>query len=147
MSNHQSIQKFDYLSVLLRAPDAIKNRKAFLLCAGTLLVTAIGYGIGTFLAIKLFSGSIAAIFIASGIITILAVLIFWTGFSGVGLLLMDQAHDIEPRSMMDAVIGGLMCMGKFLLVLLLDALFGVLFLGACALLLVVCKIPGIGPTL
>jgi hypothetical protein len=145
MSN-PAIQKFDYLTVLLRAPEAIKNRFAFLLWGATLLIAVAIYGFGSFLALKMFGYS-SATPIAMGIAAILGVLVLWVGTSGVGLMLMDQANDIEPRGMMDAVIGGLMCTGKFLLVMLLDVLMATVFLGASALLLFICKIPGVGAAL
>lgn len=147
MSNYQAVQqRFDYLSVLLRAPEAIKNRRALLLLVGTLFMTAVIFGVGSLLAAKLFS-SAEAILAASAIFMILAALVFLSGSSGVGLLLMDQAHDIELRGTMDAIIGGVMCAGKFLMVLLIDTLIFGLFICAGALLILACKIPWVGPVL
>lgn len=147
MSGNVTIKDWDYLALLLRALDAVKNRKAFLLGGGTLLLATTFFALGNLLAIKMFPGSPTSMVVMIGIVAILAILIYWAGFSGVGLLLMDQAHDIELRSVMDALIGGLMSTGKFVTILLLDGLFWVLFLGACSLLLLACKIPGIGPLL
>lgn len=147
MSNYQAAQqKFDYLSVLLRAPEAMKNRRALLLLVGTLFMTAVVFGVGSLLAVKLLSAAEARL-AASVIFMILAALVFLSGSSGSGLLLMDQAHDIELRGMMDAIIGGVMCAGKFLMVLLIDTLIFGLFICAGALLILVCKIPWVGPVL
>lgn len=147
MSNNVNIQELGYLAALPRALEAVKNRNAILLCGGALLLAMTIFGVGNLLAIKLFAGSATTTLIVAIVFAFLASLTFWAGFSGVGLLLMDHAHAIEPRSMIDALIGGLMSTGTFLIVALLDAIFWALFLGVCSLLLLACKIPGIGPVL
>lgn len=117
MSANIAIKDWDYLTLLLRALDAVKNRKAFLLGAGTLLLATTFFAVGNLLAVKMSTGSPTSMFIMIGAVSILAILICWVGFSGVGLMLMDQAHDIESRSVMDALIGGLMSTGKFVMIL------------------------------
>ena len=70
-----------------------------------------------------------------------------TGINAAGLLQMDHARGISPRSTADALVYGLMCIPK--LIVLGLALFAVevaVFI-VIALLLVICKIPFLGPLL
>ena len=69
------------------------------------------------------------------------------GTAAVGIMLLDKAKNLEPRSLKDAFMAGLACVPKVILyLLLLVALFIALFVVA-AILYYVCKIPFIGPVL
>ncbi len=65
--------------------------------------------------------------------------------SGVGILLMDKAKNIAPRSMMDAFLAGLWCIPKFLGFYVVVALVLVALAVVGAIGYFLAKIPGIGP--
>jgi hypothetical protein len=70
-----------------------------------------------------------------------------TGINAAGTLQMDHARGVTPRSMADALVYGLLCIPKlialgFLLLLVAIAVFIVV-----AVLLLICKIPFLGPLL
>ncbi len=70
-----------------------------------------------------------------------------TGVNAAGMLQMDAARGLSPRSLVDALVGGLMCIPKVIvLVLAVIAAEIVLFI-ALALVLFICKIPALGPLL
>lgn len=146
MSNLQSIQNSGNLSTLLRAPEAIKNWRALVLLAGTFAAVGVIVAIGGVLASKFYDSPNMAMMIG-GLFSLVAALVATSGVSGAGILLMDQARNIESRGIMDAFIAGVMSVLKFVLVFILDGLAMLLFAIACALLLFVCKIPGVGPVL
>jgi hypothetical protein len=78
---------------------------------------------------------------------LLALGIAGAGVSGAGVLLMDQARSIEPRSMMDAGVFGFMCLLRFIVLgLIFSAILLALALVA-ALVFFICKIPYLGPFL
>jgi hypothetical protein len=146
MSNLQAIQYKGSISILLRAPEAIKNWRALVLLAATFVAVAVIVGTGGILASKFFDSPSMAMMIG-GLFSLVAALVATSGVSGAGILLMDQARNIESRGIMDAFVSGVMSVLKFVLIFILDGLALLLFAVACALLLLVCKIPGIGPAL
>jgi len=92
-------------------------------------------------------------FLGRGSATLLVVaglagaLLFFTGVHAAGVLLMDQARGLPPRSAMDAVVYGFMCVPKTLALMLL-MLLAVIAVGVVVwLLFLICKIPGLGPIL
>lgn len=145
MSNNQNVQYSGNLSILLRAPEALKNWHALALLAGTFLVAGLIVMLESYIAYKFNSSSMAMI--VGGVFFLLSALVTVSGVSGAGILLMDQARNIELRSMMDAFIAGAMSVLKFVLIFILDGLALLLFVIVCGLLLLVCKIPGVGPAL
>ncbi len=146
MSNNVNIQHGGNLSILLRAPEALKNWRALVLLAGSLLVAGVIVMLGGFIASRFYDSPNMAMMIG-GLLGLLAALIGVSGMSGAGILLMDQARNIEMRGMMDAFISGVMSVLKFILIFILDGLALLLFVIASCLLLLICKIPGIGPAL
>jgi hypothetical protein len=146
MSNNQNMQYSGNLSILLRAPEALKNWKALAILAGTLLIAGLIAMLGGYIASKLYNSFNMAM-IVGGIFFLLSGLVAVSGVSGAGILLMDQARSIELRSILDAFIAGAMSVLKFVLIFILDGLALLLFTILCGLLLLVCKIPGIGPVL
>ncbi|QNP48733.1 zinc ribbon domain-containing protein [Diaphorobacter aerolatus] len=78
----------------------------------------------------------------------IATFVVWSGgFSAVGVLLMDKARGLSPRSIGDAAMFGLASVPKFLLlgVLVFVAVLG--FMLVAALLYFICKIPFLGALL
>ncbi|HEY0268785.1 MAG TPA: zinc ribbon domain-containing protein, partial [Methyloradius sp.] len=74
-------------------------------------------------------------------------LVVSSGVSAVGTMLMDQANGIDIRAVIDAIFAGIFCVFKIILVGLLDFLFLFLLAIVSALLLLICKVPGLGPVL
>lgn len=145
MSNNQNVQYGGNLSILLRAPEALKNWQALALLAGTFLVAELIAMLGGYIASKFNLSSMTMII--GGAFFLLSALVVVSGVSGAGILLMDQARNIELRRMLDAFIAGAMSVLKFVLIFILDGLALLLFVIVCGLLLLVCKIPGVGPAL
>lgn len=81
------------------------------------------------------------------ITALLAIGIAAAGVSGAGVLLMDRAREIEPRSLIDAGVFGLVCLLKALLLVLIYFLIFVAVTVVAAIIFFVCKTPGIGPLL
>ena len=64
-----------------------------------------------------------------------------------GILLLDQARGLAPRALRDALIYGLICVPKLILLIVLLLVACALIFVALAILLFFCKIPGLGPVL
>ena len=89
---------------------------------------------------------------ALGAFAALLALIAWmvaigTGFNAAGLLQMDDARGISPRSVVDALVQGLMCIPKLIVLALAFIAVELVVLVVIALLLVICKIPYLGTAL
>jgi hypothetical protein len=130
----------DAFSSMFQAIGGLRNRRALLAMLGCLFAGVLLAGLFSFMAARwgfffAFLGGLL-MFVAGA-----------TGVNAAGLLLMDQAKGVPARSLPDAVMGGLLCIPKFIalgLALLLAAL--VVFI-AVALVYLVCKIPFLGPIL
>ncbi len=145
MSNEQQTKHFGDLSVLLRAPEALKNTQALIILAVTFMAVGLMIKFGIYLFSAFTTAYVGPI---TGSIALLgAALIAAAGFSGAGILLMDQARNIEMRSLTDAFIAGLLSVAKVVVIFLLDGLAVVALCLAALLVLLICKIPGLGPIL
>lgn len=129
----------DAFSSLFQAIGGLRNRRALVAMLGCLVAAVLLVGLLTLVL----GGSIGG-FLLAGLLFLVAA---GTGVNAAGLLLMDQAKSVPSRSLVDALVYGLMCIPKVIALALM--LFGVALLVflALALLFVVCKIPGIGPLL
>lgn len=83
----------------------------------------------------------------SAIAALLLLLFYLTGIHAAGVLLMDQARGVAMRSVTDALVYGLLCVPKTigLIIGLVLAAVGVYIV--LALLILLCKLPGLGPVL
>jgi hypothetical protein len=127
-------------SSLFQAVNGLRNRRALI----ALIACTVG---GVLLAGLLMAMSGALGLIASVLAFLVYVVAIGTGVNAAGLLQMDHARGISPRSIADALVYGLMCIPK--LIVLGLALFVVelaVFL-VIALVLLICKIPFLGPLL
>jgi hypothetical protein len=129
---------------LMRAAEGLTQWRSIVLGFSTLLVAGLLATAGGYLSQSLggTGGALIALFLG-----ILALVLVASGYSGAGVMLMDRAKGLAPRSMMDALVFGLMCLPKFIAFALV---LGILFVGlalAGALVYLVCKIPGVGPLL
>ena len=125
---------------LFQAVHGLRNRAAVTAMLGCTFV-------GVIVAALLMSMAGALGFLAGLLAFIVWVVAIGTGVNAAGLLQMDNARGISPRSLPDALVYGLMCIPKLVVLgLALAAVEIAVFIGI-ALLLVICKIPFLGPLL
>ena len=130
----------DAFSSMFQAIGGLRNRRALIAMVGCMFAGVLVFGLFSFMAARLgflmgFLGGLC-LFIASA-----------TGVNAAGVLLMEQAKGVPSRSVMDAIVYGLMCIPKFILLgLALFAVSLVVFI-AIAIVYLICKIPVLGPIL
>ena len=130
----------DAFSSLFQAISGLRNRRALFAMLGCLFAGVLVAGLFSFLAVRMgfflaFLGGLA-LFIAAA-----------TGVNAAGVLLMDQAKGVPARSLPDAVVYGLMCIPKLIVLGLALLVVSLVVFIAIALIYLVCKIPFIGPIL
>ena len=127
---------------LLRASEGLTQWRPMALGFLTWVVVALLLAVGGFLSSSL--GGAAGVGLM-GLFGLLAMILIAAGMSGAGILLMDKAKNIAPRSMLDAFLAGLWCIPKFLgfYVVMALVLAALAVVGAIGYFLA--KIPGIGP--
>jgi hypothetical protein len=123
-------------SSLFGAINGLRNRRALIALMGCLvggiLVAGLLFRMGSFFALL------------GGLVWIVAV---GTGVNAAGLLHMDHARGISPRSTVDALVYGLMCIPKLIALAILLFLVELAVFIVIAVLLFICKIPFLGPVL
>lgn len=125
---------------LFHALDALRNLRAFVALLGCLVVGVLLAGVFSLLASRLgfffgFLGGLSVL-VASA-----------AGLSAAGVLLMDQARGLPSRPLGDALVYGLMCIPKFILLALTLWVVLVMVFIAIAVVYGVCMIPVLGPLL
>ena len=130
----------DAFSSMFQAISGLRNRRALLAMLGCLFAGILVAGLFSFMAARMgfffaFLGALT-LFVAGA-----------TGVNAAGLLLMDQAKGVPARSLRDAVMGGLLCIPKFIALGLALLLVSLVVFVAVALVYLVCKIPFLGPIL
>lgn len=132
---------------LLGALDAASNWPAFLLLSITFilsLICAVVLGAVTAFFVQK-SATLAGLFGLIAFLVVAAVTLI--GLNATGILLADGVWGRTQRSMTNAVLASAFTFHRLLAVLLIEFLCFVAFLIVLALVLVVCKIPGLGPAL
>ena len=136
-----SIQKqLSQSASLISAVDAIRNWRAAALMLGSIVATLLFF----FLA-SIVSTNVTPIL--GALFGLVGLLILFYGANAVGILLMDEAHGAESRPLMAAIFTSLATGHRLVLVGLLVGLVYLAGLLVLALLLLLCKIPGVGPLL
>ena len=127
---------------LLRASEGLTQWRPMALGFLTWVVVALLLAVGGFLSSSLGGAAGGGLM---GLFGLLAMILIAAGMSGAGILLMDKAKNIAPRSMLDAFLAGLWCIPKFLgfYVVVALVLAALAVVGAIGYFLA--KIPGIGP--
>jgi hypothetical protein len=130
----------DAFSSMFQAISGLRNRRALLAMLGCLFAGVLVAGLFSLMAARFgfffaFLGGLM-LFVASA-----------TGVNAAGLLLMDQAKGVPARSLSDAVMGGLLCIPKFIALGLALLLVTLAVFIAVALVYLVCKTPFLGPIL
>ncbi len=127
-------------SSLFQAVSGLRNRRAIVALLGCLFAGVIVVSLLAIMA----PGSGFVAFAMAALIWLVAL---GTGVNAAGLLQMDHARGISPRSTVDALVYGLLCIPKLLaLGIIFFAAVLAVFL-AIAILLLVCKVPVLGPML
>jgi hypothetical protein len=127
-------------SSMFQAISGLRNRRALLAMLGCLFAGILLAGLFSLLATRMgffFAFLGALVMFVSGA----------TGVNAAGLLLMDQAKGVPARSLSDAVVGGLLCIPKFITLVIALLLVSLVVFIAVALVYLVCKIPFLGPIL
>lgn len=122
------------MDLLLRSGEALRNWRA--------LVTLMGTGVTTIVIFMALANSGNGFLVFLGVL--LAYLIISIGISATGILLMDQALGMAPRSIGAALVDGFFAALRLFVIMLIGFGVALLALIAAAILVVVCKIPGLG---
>ena len=130
----------DAFSSMFQAISGLRNRRALLAMLGCLFAGILIAGLFSFMAARM-----GFFFALLGALTMF--LAGATGVNAAGLLLMDQAKGVSARSLSEAVLGGLLCIPKFIALVLALLLVALAVFVAVALVYLVCKIPFLGPIL
>lgn len=122
---------------LLRSLEGLRNGKAIVLLLGSnviaMMVFFIGASLGAFWHLLIFGLAAYAVSLV--------------GASAAGGVLMDSAHHISPRSLGDSIVIGVIDLLKILGIFFLGLLALIAYMIALAIILYICKIPGLGPVL
>ena len=125
---------------LFQAVHGLRNRSAVIAMLGCTFV-------GVIVAALLLSMAGSLGFLAGLLAVVVWVVAIGTGVNAAGLLQMDNARGISPRSLPDALVYGLMCIPKLVVLGLALLAVEIAMFIVIALLLVICKIPFLGPLL
>ena len=128
----------DAFSSMFQAISGLRNRRALVAMLGCLFAGILVAGLFSFMAARMgffFAFLGALVMFASAA----------TGVNAAGLLLMDQAKGLPARSLPDAVMGGLLCIPKFIALGLALVLVSLVVFLAVALVFLVCRLPFLGP--
>ena len=136
-----SIQKqLGQTANLLSAVDAVRNWRAAALMLSSLLLSGLVGALATVVG--------GQVHITVGLLFfLLALAVFFYGANAAGIMLMDEAQGGTSRPMLAAVFTSLSIGHRLILVLLLVLATYIVGTLVIALLLLICKIPGIGPLL
>jgi hypothetical protein len=125
-------------STLFQAVSGLRNRRAIAAMLGCTVAGVIV--VGLLLAVS--TGFLVALLAA-----VVWVVAIGTGVNAAGLLQMDHARGISPRSLSDALAYGLMCIPKLIVLGLAFFAVEIAVFIVLALLLLICKIPFLGALL
>ena len=133
-------QQLSQSASLISAVDAIRNWRAAALMLGSIVAMLLFFFLGSLLTMNV-TPILGALFGLIGLV------VWFYGANAVGILLMDEARGGESRPLMGAVFASLATGHRLVLVGLLVGVAYLAGLLVLALLLLVCKIPGLGPLL
>lgn len=125
------------MASLLRAADAFRNLRAVMTLFATLVLV--------FLVIGLFGLTRSAAGIGVGFL--LAIVVWTVGVCSAGIQYMNQIHGLDQGTADAGLMGAVLAAGKLVVLSLLFLLVALAFLIPIAILMFLCKIPGIGPIL
>ena len=125
------------MDLLLRSGDALRNWRA--------LLTLAGAGVSALMVMmaSAVTGHAGVIFVG----VLLAYAMVSIGISASGVLLMDQALNLTPRRIRVALVDGTRAAMRLFAILLIGLTGALVAVLAVALLVLICKIPGLGGVL
>ena len=129
----------DALSGLFQAVAGLRNFRA---AAAMLACFALSVVVPGLLWMLLGKGAAAL-----GLGTLVAIFLIASGIHAGGLLLMDQARQVPMRSVTEAIVLGMWCVPKSIMLVIGLVLAVIVVYLVMALLFYVCKMPGLGPLL
>jgi hypothetical protein len=136
-----SLQKqLSQSATLLSAVDAMRNWRAATLLLGSLLAAGLLVTLGGIVSFRVHAALGAVFFL-------LAFAIVFYGINAVGIMMMDEAQGAQARPMLSAILTALAIGHRVVLVLLLTFLTYIIGAAIIALVLLICKIPMLGPIL
>ena len=141
MANQVPVTSMPRASTILGALEAVRNVHAAALVGLVFITTALVFTLSGYLA------SIGGGIVVAALGGLLVFLISVYGSSAIGYMLMTDAKGATPLSIAEALLLSLRTTHRWLLVMLLALLVFVLFALVLFLILVVCKIPFLGPVL
>jgi hypothetical protein len=121
---------------VFQAVGGLRNRRALLTLLGCLFSGVLVSGLASRM------GSLGVVLVP--LIFLVAV---GTGVNAAGVLLMDQARGVASRGTVDALVHGLMCIPKLIVMGLALLLVEIAVFIVLALVFLICKIPFLGPLL
>jgi hypothetical protein len=130
----------DAISSLFQAIGGLRNRRALLAMAACLIAAVLVGGLSAFALGR--TGGLGALL--TGLIVLVAV---YTGINAAGMLLMDQARGVPLRGLVDALVYGLLCIPKVIVLGIAFFLVALAVFIVLAIVFFVCKIPALGPVL
>ena len=122
---------------LMRAAEGLRHRRAITLLVGAFVLAVL-------LALLGLATQSGAFILIMWFVAWLCVLV---GSNAAGGVLMDAARGVPQRGIGDALYSGAANVGRYFIISLLAGLFFLAYLLALAIILFICKIPGIGPLL
>jgi hypothetical protein len=124
---------------LLDSIDAVRNWRAVVLLLSTLVLAAVIVAVG---------GSLIRVSqVLPLLFTLLAIAVVFYGSNAAGMMMMDEAGGHPSRPIGAAVMSSLATSHRLVLLLLVIGVIYLLGMLAFAVLLFVCKLPGVGPLL
>lgn len=130
----------DAISSLFQAIGGLRNRRALLAMAACLIGAVLIGGLSSFALGR--TGGFGVL------LTMLVVLVaVYTGINAAGMLLMDQARGVPLRGLVDALVYGLLCIPKVIVLGIAFFLVALAVFIVLAIVFFVCKIPALGPVL
>jgi len=127
-------------SSLFQAVNGLRNRRAVAALIGCTVLGVLVAGL-----LMAMSGALG--FIATLLAFLVYVVAVGTGVNAAGLLHMDSARGISPRSTVDALVAGLMCIPKLIVLGLALLAVEIAVFIVLAIVIFICKIPFLGPVL
>ncbi|MEO7058052.1 MAG: hypothetical protein ABI281_09020, partial [Caldimonas sp.] len=127
-------------SSLFQAVQGLRDRRAIVALLGCMVT-----GVLVAALLMAMAGTLGKLAVFLGMLVWLVAI--GTGVNAAGLLQMDAARGISQRSVVDALVYGLMCIPKLVVLGLAFFAVEVAVFIAIALVLLICKLPFLGPLL
>lgn len=133
-------QQLSQSASLLSAVDAVRNWRAAALMLASFVLAGLLFALGGVLGQQVHA-ALGALFFLFGLASV------FYGANAAGIMLMDEARGGGSRPILAAVLTSLSTGHRLILVMLMVGLMYILGMLVIALLLFVCKVPGLGPLL